>query len=77
MPTPDDWVYVYNFKQARQPLALRFPAGQGTKFQHALHQTWQIILKQLERRFSAETYHNRMNVSVRKLEMSSNKRLSS
>ncbi|MEW4939302.1 ATP-binding protein, partial [Acinetobacter baumannii] len=60
MPTPDDWVYVYNFKQARQPIALRFPAGQGTKFQQTLHQTWQIILKQLERRFSAETYHNRI-----------------
>ncbi|TXJ04656.1 MAG: ATP-binding protein [Acinetobacter sp.] len=60
MPTPDDWVYVYNFKNPRQPIALRFPAGQGTKFQHALQQAWQIILKQLERRFSAETYHNRI-----------------
>lgn len=60
MPTPDDWVYVNNFQQARQPIALRFPAGQGTKFQTALHQAWQIILKQLERRFSAETYHNRI-----------------
>ncbi len=29
MPTPDDWVYVNNFKNPRQPLALRFPAGQG------------------------------------------------
>jgi hypothetical protein len=46
MPTPDDWVYVYNFKKARQPIALRFPAGQGVKFQQTLHQTWQIILKQ-------------------------------
>ncbi len=44
----------------RQPIALRFPAGQGTKFQQNLHQTWQIILKQLERRFTAETYHNRI-----------------
>ncbi len=60
MPTPNDWVYVNNFKNPRQPIALRFPAGQGTKFQNALQQTWQIILKQLERRFSAETYHNRI-----------------
>ena len=60
MPTPDDWVYVYNFKNSRQPLTLRFPAGQGTKFETLLHQTWQTILKQLERRFSAETYHNRI-----------------
>ncbi|MFV5594612.1 Lon protease family protein [Acinetobacter junii] len=60
MPTPDDWVYVNNFKNPRQPIALRFPAGQGVKFQAALQQTWQTILKQLERRFSAETYHNRI-----------------
>nr|WP_305884287.1 ATP-binding protein [Acinetobacter sp. 5862] len=60
MPTPNDWVYVNNFKNPRQPIALRFPAGQGTKFQNALQQAWQIILKQLERRFSAETYHNRI-----------------
>ena len=60
MATPDDWVYVNNFKNPRQPIALRFPAGQGSKFQNALQQAWQIILKQLERRFSAETYHNRI-----------------
>ena len=60
MATPDDWVYVNNFKIARQPIALRFPAGQGSKFQQLLHQTWQTTLKQLERRFSAETYHNRI-----------------
>ncbi|HIQ34786.1 MULTISPECIES: ATP-binding protein [Acinetobacter] len=60
MQTPDDWVYVNNFKNPRQPIALRFPAGQGTKFQNALQQAWQVILKQLERRFSAESYHNRI-----------------
>jgi len=60
MPTPNDWVYVNNFKNPRQPIALRFPAGQGSKFQNALQQAWQIILKQLERRFSAESYHNRI-----------------
>ncbi len=27
-----------------------------------LHQSWQTILKQLERRFTAETYHNRIEM---------------
>lgn len=62
MPTPDDWVYVNNFENARQPILLRFPAGHGPKFQKALHQTWQVALKQLERRFSAETYHNQIEL---------------
>jgi len=60
MPTPDDWVYGYNFQSPRQPIGLCFPAGQGSKFADLLHQTWQTLLKQLERRFSAETYHNKI-----------------
>lgn len=62
MPTPNDWVYVYNFKHPRQPIALQMPAGQAPKFQTQLHQTWQTVLKQLERRFTAETYHNRIEM---------------
>ena len=62
MKTPNDWVYVYNFKSPRQPIALQLPAGQAPKFQSVLNQTWQIILKQLERRFTAETYHNRIEM---------------
>ena len=60
MATPFDWVYVNNFKNARAPIALCFEAGQGQKFEQQLHQVWQSNLKQLERRFSAETYHNRI-----------------
>ncbi len=62
MRTPDDWVYVYNFKHPRAPIALQLPVGQAPKFQAALHQMWQTILKQLERRFTAETYHNRIEM---------------
>ncbi len=62
MPTPNDWVYVYNFQHPRQPIALQMPAGQAPKFQTLLHQTWQAVLKQLERRFTAETYHNRIEM---------------
>ena len=62
MPTPNDWVYVNNFKLPRQPIALELPSGQAAKFQTLLHQTWQTILKQLERRFTAEIYHNRIEL---------------
>ena len=62
MPTPNDWIYVNNFKHPRQPIALELPSGQAAKFQTLLHQAWQTILKQLERRFSAEIYHNRIEL---------------
>ncbi|MEG1642452.1 MAG: ATP-binding protein [Synergistaceae bacterium] len=29
MPTPDDWVYVYNFDDNSVPLAINLPAGKG------------------------------------------------
>ncbi|MDR2528702.1 MAG: AAA family ATPase [Synergistaceae bacterium] len=28
-PAPDDWVYVYNFDEPGEPLAIRLPAGHG------------------------------------------------
>jgi len=28
-PAPDDWVYVYNFDEPGEPLAMRLPAGHG------------------------------------------------
>lgn len=58
MPTPNDWVYVNNFENARQPIVLRFPTGQAVKFQNQLHENWQTILRQLERRFGAEKYRD-------------------
>lgn len=62
LPTPSDWVYVNNFHDSRQPLALELGAGQAPKFQKAMHDMWGAILQQLERRFSADTYHKQIEV---------------
>ncbi len=35
-PTPDDWVYVYNFVEPDCPLALRLPGGHGSQLKQAL-----------------------------------------
>lgn len=31
-PTPDDWVYVYNFDEPHKPIAINFPAGTAGEF---------------------------------------------
>ncbi len=36
MPTPEDWVYVHNFKVPHQPRAINLPAGRGPSFADAL-----------------------------------------
>lgn len=60
MPTPSDWVYVNNFTDTRQPIALELPAGQGPKLKKAMHQLWQTMLNTLERRFTTDSYHARI-----------------
>ncbi|WP_227515665.1 Lon protease family protein [Acinetobacter qingfengensis] len=62
LATPPDWVYVNNFQDARQPLALQLTAGQAPKFQKAMHDMWLSSLKQLERRFGADTYHKQIEL---------------
>lgn len=60
MPTPNDWVYVNNFQDARQPIALALLAGEAPKFKKAMHQLWEKLFKQLERTFTADSYHTRI-----------------
>lgn len=60
MPTPSDWVYVNNFTDSRQPIALELPAGQGPKLKTAMHKLWLNLLTTLERRFTADSYHTRI-----------------
>ncbi len=62
LATPSDWVYVNNFEDARQPIALQLTAGQAPKFQKAMHDMWVAILQQLERRFSADSYHKQIEI---------------
>ncbi len=60
MPTPSDWVYVNNFVDTRQPIALELSAGQGPKLKQAMHKLWLNLLTTLERRFTADSYHARI-----------------
>ena len=54
--TPDDWCYVYNFKQSNRPTALRLPSGQGRRLKadmDALIANFQTEIPQL---FESEIY---------------------
>ena len=31
-PTPDDWIYLYNFNNSNEPNAVSLPAGIGKQF---------------------------------------------
>lgn len=60
MPTPSDWVYVNNFADTREPIAMELPAASGPKLKKTMHSLWHSILSTLERKFNADSYHTRI-----------------
>ena len=54
--TPDDWCFVHNFAVPHQPIALRFPAGQGAVFAKDVDKLAAMLKRQLTALFSDEGY---------------------
>ena len=45
---PNDWVYVYNFDDPNQPLAITLPAGKGKEFVNDIYKYIEAKYKSLE-----------------------------
>ena len=54
-----DWVYVYNFEQPEEPLALELPAGRGRTFAHDVELYIAACRRELRRAFSSDVYTQR------------------
>ncbi len=54
-----DWVYVYNFEQPEEPLALELPAGRGRTFAHDVELYITACRRELRRAFSSDVYTQR------------------
>ncbi len=55
-PTPDDWCYVYNFKEKHKPRAICLPAGQGRALQADMDRFISTLREEVGRVFESETY---------------------
>ncbi len=53
---PHDWCYVYNFKNPRSPLALRFAAGEGKQFREDMAELVQLLRIELQKAFRTAEY---------------------
>jgi predicted ATP-dependent protease len=56
MPTPDDWVYVNNFRTPEAPLAIKLRAGQGIELQARMEELIKFVLAQLPKAFRQEDF---------------------
>lgn len=61
-PTPDDWVYVHNFNDARRPIALNFPAGMAPSFRQKVHKLWKNAKKKLSAKLFGDTHQNHIEL---------------
>jgi predicted ATP-dependent protease len=59
-PPPSDWVYVNNFAQPHQPLALELPAGRGATLRHDMEQLLEDLRDALPTAFDSDDYRNQV-----------------
>jgi lon-related putative ATP-dependent protease len=58
-PVPDDWCYVNNFSNPKNPQALQLPAGRGTELRQDIAQLIQEAYSAIPAAFESEDYQNR------------------
>lgn len=58
-PAPSDWCYVFNFEQPHKPLALRLPAGVGTRLRRHMERLVEDLRVAIPAAFEAEEYRAR------------------
>jgi lon-related putative ATP-dependent protease len=58
-PVPDDWCYVNNFSNPKNPQALRLPAGRGTELRQDIAQLILEAYSAIPVAFESEDYQNR------------------
>lgn len=58
-PAPDDWVYVYNFRDPDRPNAIRLPAGRGSIFARDMDAFVAAARREIIRAFESEAYDRR------------------
>lgn len=73
--TPEDLVYVYNFKNPDKPNLIKFPAGKGNFFAKDIDEFISTIRKTIPKAFEAEDYEKRKNELVKKFQIEKEKLL--
>lgn len=60
-PEPDDWCYVFNFRDAYHPRAIRISAGKGPEFERDMDEFVKTARIEIPRAFESENYEKRKN----------------
>ncbi|MDK9718868.1 MAG: AAA family ATPase [Trichlorobacter sp.] len=71
-PTPDDWVYVYNFKDADNPISLSLPAGMGSELTADMKELVEAFKKDIPKALESKEYESRRTEVLEQYQTQSN-----
>ncbi len=64
LPTPGDWIYVYNFKSPEMPRAIPMRTGHAKKFKKEMDEFVEVLSTELPAALQSEEYENKVNATV-------------
>ncbi|MFP4026565.1 MAG: Lon protease family protein [Candidatus Brocadiia bacterium] len=67
MPVPDDWVYLYNFDEKDEPLAVNLPPGKGRELRDDMEDLIQQCKDEIPKAFEGEDYEKKRRQVVEEL----------
>ncbi|WP_230658865.1 ATP-binding protein [Psychrobacter sp. I-STPA10] len=59
-PTANDWIYVHNFKNPCQPIALTLPTGLAPQLEQHMQSLWHHSKKRLQQKFNSDYYQQQI-----------------
>lgn len=67
-PVPTDWIYVHNFAQPDQPIAISLPPGGGARFRREVERLLDDLKDAMRKLFASETFEARRSGVVQQFE---------
>lgn len=65
---PNDWVYIYNFENPNEPIAVSFPAGQGKVFQNTMENFVKDVRKDIKKTFNNDDFEKEKQIIKQEFE---------
>jgi len=67
-PVPDDWCYLYNFKNPGEPVALNLPAGMGSVFSRDIHELLEELNEVIPKVFNTDEYERQKGSLIKQFQ---------
>ncbi|MGQ0568229.1 MAG: Lon protease family protein [Armatimonadota bacterium] len=71
-PVPSDWIYVHNFQQPDQPLAMALPPGEGSQFRREIERLVDELKDAIRKLFASETFDAKRSGVLQQFEQQAN-----